>query len=80
MLEQRSRIPVEQRSYGMFYVAFSGILFLGTVWAVWDEVSIRRPWKEYQSAYYESLSERLDSLKAVALAEVDSTEAAELQA
>lgn len=77
MLEQRARIPVEQRSYGTFYVAFSALLFLGTVWAVWDEVSIRRPWKDYQSAYYESLYARLDSLRQAALSEIDSADVAE---
>ena len=79
MLEQRARTPVEQRSYGMFYVVFSGILFLGTVWAVWDEVSVRRPWKEYQDTYYKSLYAQLDSLKQSALDEVDSAEVADLQ-
>lgn len=77
MLEQRARIPVEQRSYGTFYVAFSALLFLGTVWAVWDEVSIRRPWKDYQSAYYESLYARLDSLRQESLDRIDSVDVAE---
>ena len=79
MLEQRARIPVEQRNYGMFYIVFSAILFLGTVWAVWDEVSVRRPWKGYQSQYYDLLYQKLDSLKSEALSAIDSTEAAGLQ-
>ncbi|MBI2618717.1 MAG: c-type cytochrome [Ignavibacteriales bacterium] len=78
MLSKRSQIPVEQRGYGVFYIGFSAILFLGTVWAVWDEVSIRRPWKDYQSAYYKSLYRKLDSLKTAALAEVDSSEVTSL--
>lgn len=80
MLEQRARIPVEQRNYAGFYLAFSALLFLGTVWAVWDEVRIRRPWKEYQTAYYETLYARLDSLKRTALGEIDPEEIARLEA
>jgi mono/diheme cytochrome c family protein len=79
MLEQRAQIPVEQRNYGTFYIVFSAILFLGTVWAVWDEVSVRRPWKEYQSQYYDLLYQKLDSLRTEALNTVDSTEVANLQ-
>lgn len=79
MLERRAQIPVEQRSYGTFYIVFSAILFLGTVWAVWDEVSVRRPWKDYQSRYYELLYQKLDSLRTEALNAVDSSEAANLQ-
>ncbi|MEX2117079.1 MAG: c-type cytochrome [Bacteroidota bacterium] len=76
MFEQRSRIPVEQRSYGRFYIAFSAILFLGTVWAVWDEVTVRRPWKDYQEVFYATLYQRLDSLKQAAVSEIDSSEIA----
>ncbi len=78
MFSKRAQTPVEQRNYGVFYIVFSAILFLGTVWAVWDEVSIRRPWKDYQSEYYRLLYKTLDSLKTVALSEVDSTEVAAL--
>ena len=78
MLEKRSQTPVEQRSYGTFYIVFSAILFLGTVWAVWDEVSIRRPWKDYQSQYYDLLHQKLDSLRSEALHAVDSSEVASL--
>lgn len=79
MLEQRSKTPVEQRDYGMFYVIFSGVLFLGTMWAVWDEVRIRRPWKEYQTRYFQLLHERLDSVRTDALLQVDSSEVARLE-
>ncbi len=79
MLEQRARIPVEQRNYEMFYIVFSAILFLGTVWAVWDEVSVRRPWKGYQSQYYALLYQKLDSLKTAAVNAIDSTEAESLR-
>ena len=79
MLEERSKIPVERRRYGTFYIVFSGILFLGTLWAVWDEVSVRRPWKAYEAEYYDLLHTKLDSLKTVALEEVDSSEVAGLK-
>lgn len=79
MFEQRAAVPVEQRNYGRFYIAFSAILFLGTVWAVWDEVSVRRPWKDYQESYYATLYERLDSLKQSAIAEIDTAEIAQFE-
>ena len=79
LLEKRSRIPVETRSYGKYYLIFSGLLFLGTAWAVWDEVRVRRPWKEYQSGYYELLAFKLDSLRTVALEGIDQDKLKELQ-
>lgn len=79
MPEQRTEIPVEQRNYSKLYLVFSSILFLGTVWAVWDEVKVRRPWKEYQDEYRTLSLQKLDSLKQVALAEIDSAHMMELQ-
>lgn len=79
MLERRAQIPVEQRNYATFYVIFSAILFLGTVWAVWDEVSVRRPWKDYQTAYYDLLYQTLDSLRTEELLAVDSSEVESLE-
>lgn len=72
LLEKRAQIPVEQRSYSMYYLVFSGILFLGTMWSVWDEVSVRRPWKDYQSEYHNLVIQKLDSLRADELAQLDS--------
>lgn len=80
ILDKRAQTPVETRSYGKFYIIFSGILFLGTMWAVWDEVRIRRPWKEYQSNYHEILIAKLDSLQKDALAQLDSAQVAQLEA
>ncbi len=80
LFEQRARIPVEQRSYGKYYLIFSAILFLGTMWSVWDEVSVRRPWKDYQRRYHDLLLQRLDSVRAEVHAQIDSTAAAELVA
>lgn len=71
LFEKRAQIPVEVRSYGTYYLIFSAILFLGTAYAVWDEVRVRRPWKEYQKQYYEFLAARLDSLRAVELENID---------
>ncbi|MBF8247928.1 MAG: putative octahem cytochrome c [Bacteroidetes bacterium] len=79
MFEERSKIPVEKRNYAVYYVVFSGILFLGTVWSVLDEVRTRRPWKEYQTGYYELAASRLDSLHQLALQEIDSAQVVELR-
>ena len=79
MLEKRAETPVELRSYGTYYLIFSALLILGTLWAVVDEVKVRRPWKEYQSKYYELAAFKLDSLSAASLSEVDSTQAAALK-
>jgi mono/diheme cytochrome c family protein len=79
MLEKRAETPVELRSYGTYYLVFSGLLILGTLWAVIDEVDIRRPWKEYQSQYYGLAASKLDSLKNAALTDIDSAQAAALK-
>jgi mono/diheme cytochrome c family protein len=79
LFEKRAQIPVETRSYGKYYLIFSAILFLGTAWAVWDEVRVRRPWKEYQSRYYELLAARLDSLHKAELDQIDSEKLKELE-
>ena len=76
---KRSDIPVEQRSYGTYYLIFSALLVLGTLWAVIDEVKIRRPWKQFQTEYYDLAATKLDSLKDAALALVDSTQALSLK-
>ncbi len=49
---RRAATPVETRDYGRVYLILSALLFLGTMWAVLDEVSTRRPWKEYEQEYY----------------------------
>jgi len=50
---KREQTPIESREYGKVYLVLSGLLFLGTMWAVVDEVMTRRPWKDYQREYYE---------------------------
>ena len=57
MLKKRLQTPIEERDYSRYYLAFSGLLFVGTMWAVVDEVSTRRPWKDFQREYY-SLTEQ----------------------
>ncbi len=52
-IKKRRNIPVEDRSYSGVYAFWSGVLFLTTLLAVWNEVSTRRPWKEYQHDFYE---------------------------
>ena len=77
-MKRRASVPIEQRSYGIYYAVFAGFLFLGTVWAVVDEVSTRRPWKETQREYKAlaaaHVRERLDQ----AHAQFDSSAAADL--
>ena len=54
---KRADTPIESRDYGKIYLLLSGLLFIGTMWAVIDEISTRRPWKEYQEQYF-ALSEQ----------------------
>ena len=53
LFKNRAQIPIEQRNYSLYYLVLSGLLFLGTMWAVVDEIATRRPWKEYQKDYLE---------------------------
>ena len=41
MFQKRAETPVENRNYSTFYLVFSGLLFLSTLWAVVDEVVVR---------------------------------------
>src|SRR5258705_4464605 len=54
---RRAEPPVEPRNYSSVYLVLSGLLFLGTMWALVDEISTRRPWKEFQESYFK-LSEK----------------------
>src|SRR5947209_19342720 len=49
--KQRFTTPIERRSYSGIYATLSLLLFLGTFWAVYNEVDSRRPWKDYQEEY-----------------------------
>ncbi|MEW5874880.1 MAG: hypothetical protein AB1752_06845, partial [Candidatus Zixiibacteriota bacterium] len=63
---KRTDIPVEKRPYGTTFFVLSMILALGTLWAVADEIIVRRPWKDYQRAFNEyefnMVAARRDSL------------------
>ncbi len=43
----------EEKSYAGLYLFLSFILTLTIAWAVWNEVVTKRPWKSYQSRFYE---------------------------
>jgi hypothetical protein len=77
-IRKRREIPVEQRRYDKIYLVLAGMLFVATLWAVIDEVSTRRPWKEYQRKFYQLKLAKLDSLYKVALANFDSSKYNEL--
>ncbi len=79
MFQKRSETPIEQRNYALFYLVFSGLLFLGTIWAVLDEVTIRRPWKEYQRAFYNLAAKKFEDQYREALAKIDSSKYNSLQ-
>lgn len=49
--KKRFNTPVEERNYGPMYAVLSVLLFAGTLWAVYDEVDARRPWKDYQQEF-----------------------------
>lgn len=79
MFKKRSEIPIESRNYSLYYLLFSGVLFLGTMWAVVDEVATRRPWKDEQRQYYELLSQRVQEQIDQAIADFDSSTFLELE-
>lgn len=78
IFQKRSEIPIENRDYSNFYLILSGLLFVSTMWAVVDEVAIRRPWKTYQSEYVKLSEEKLSAQYNEAIAAVDSVSAADL--
>ncbi|MBI3194790.1 MAG: c-type cytochrome [Ignavibacteriae bacterium] len=52
IFKQRRLIPVEERRYGAIFVVSAVLLAVTTVWAVIDEVWVRRPWKEFQNEFH----------------------------
>lgn len=80
MFRKRAHIPIEQRNYSTYYVVLSGLLFLGTMWAVVDEIATRRPWKQYQKEYYRLADSLLQHRVEEAAAEIDSSALQEAQA
>jgi mono/diheme cytochrome c family protein len=77
--KKRTVTPIEERNYASIYIIFSALLFLGTVWAVVDEVKVRRPWKEYQREFYEIGVKKLEEQYAEALSRVDSAKYQSIQ-
>lgn len=63
---RRTDIPVEKRPYGAYFFVFALVLALGTLWAVADEVVVRRPWKDWQRKFnqyeYDMVAAKRDSL------------------
>jgi cytochrome c2 len=49
----------EEKSYAGLYLFLSFILTLTIAWAVWNEAVAMRPWKAYQSRYYELEKEKI---------------------
>lgn len=49
--KERLHTPIEHRDYGMMYAILAGLLFLFTLGVLVNEISSRRPWKEYQENY-----------------------------
>ncbi|HET6923536.1 MAG TPA: c-type cytochrome [Anaeromyxobacteraceae bacterium] len=45
--------PLEQQSLKRPFVILAALLGLSTVWAVYDELASRRPWKDYQREFFE---------------------------
>ncbi|MBI5473711.1 MAG: c-type cytochrome [Ignavibacteriae bacterium] len=73
MFKTRAQIPIEQRNYSTYYIVFSGLLFLGTMWAVVDEIVTRRPWKNFQKDYYAMMDTLIQQQIDQAVMEVDSS-------
>ena len=73
MFEKRAQIPIEQRNYSTYYLVLSGLLFLGTMWAVVDEVATRRPWKTHQKEFYRIADTLVQQRIDQAVAEIDSS-------
>jgi len=43
----------EEKSYIGLFVFLSFILAATNVWALWNEIVGKRPWKDYQARFYE---------------------------
>lgn len=49
----------EQKSYALMFLVCSAILVLVMGWAVWNEVVVKRMWKDYQRKYYSLLVDKV---------------------
>src|SRR5688572_5887854 len=43
----------ERKSYSAVFLVTMGLLLAGSIWAVWDDNILRRPWKAYQSDFFD---------------------------
>ena len=50
---------IEEKSYRVHFWVISLLTILSTLWAVWDEVETRRPWKKYQIQFNQLEYERV---------------------
>ena len=73
MFKNRAHTPIEQRNYSTYYLVLSSLLFLGTMWAVVDEIATRRPWKHFQKNYYAMMDTLLQQRVDQAVMEIDSS-------
>jgi mono/diheme cytochrome c family protein len=74
----RAKQPIETRDYGRLYLLLSGLLFIGTMWSVIDEVSTRRPWKDTQEQYFNLSQQKWTDKLKEAEASLDSAAYAQL--
>src|ERR1041385_5372016 len=80
LFSKRAETPVETRNYGSVYLILSALLFLGTMWAVVDEMSTRRPWKEYEETYFKLSEQKWNDRLKEATASFDSAAYQQLKA
>jgi len=80
VFRKRGARPIEERDYSTLYILFAGFLFLGTMWAVVDEVITRRPWKDVQRAYQDLAAAKMQEQENQAAAEMDSSALADRSA
>jgi len=77
---KRAPRPIEERNYSVYYIVFAGFLFLGTMWAVVDEVITRRPWKDVQREYQALAERKMKEQFDQAVTEFDSSSFTDLSA
>jgi mono/diheme cytochrome c family protein len=70
---KRGNTPIESRNYSNVYLILSGLLFIGTMWSVLDEVTTRRPWKDTEEQYYNLTVQKWQDKLKDAVAAFDST-------
>ena len=64
MARRDLNVDEEKRSYAGLWALSAGLLMVGAIWALMDDVFLRRPWKEYQRSFYSIEVDRArDALK-----------------